>query len=527
MRKRTLHSALRFCRSKPATWLSVIGLLAVMSAVHSAGPPHVTKLSGQIDKDTVWSGRVEVSNHVSVAAGVTLVIKPGTRVAFADGVGLSVHGQLLAEGTEDKPITLVPLGKLRPDAWRGVVLAPRSHATAGGLPEGSRLSGCHIAGALEGLSIIASAASPHRVVACRFEKCERIGVRVEATSDVVVEGCQITHCGHVERRPSGAIHVSHSRHCRIVDNVIEDCAAYGVQLYESSDNTVQGNTIKGIGGRSRKPDGMDISLDTGSNRNLVLSNKVSGMNYMCLYIGNSAENLIIDNELRNSPDGLGMSGPKSTRNIIRSNRIYGSWWGQIYFTSRAHDNLVQDLIVSGGDAGITMWYAGPNTFENCEFRGCGPIAFLGGVKVTFRRCKIQLGRGNDDLWTEFEPDCTLIDCNVRKDHIDFSKGTTKNSQIVFKRTFVVIVVDEATGKPVPGASVTATVTGKKPLAVTTDSVGRARLELFEGTVGKDRGFEASGSYEVVVKANGFAPAQPLSIEPTSPITTLRVSLKPQ
>ena len=92
---------------------------------------------------------------------------------------------------------------------------------------------------------------------------------------------------------------------------------------------------------------------------------------------------------------------------------------------------------------------------------------------------------------------------------------------------MVIVVDEATGKPVPGASVTATVTGKKPLAVTTDSVGRARLELLEGAVRKDRGFEASGSYDVVVKADGFAPPQPLSIESTSPTTTLRVSLKPQ
>ena len=72
---------------------------------------------------------------------------------------------------------------------------------------------------------------------------------------------------------------------------------------------------------------------------------------------------------------------------------------------------------------------------------------------------------------------------------------------------------------------TATVTGKQQLAVTTDRAGRARLELLEGTVRKDRGFEASGSYDVVVKADGFAPAQPLSIEPTSPTTTLRVSLK--
>ena len=46
-----------------------------------------------------------------------------------------------------------------------------------------------------------------------------------------------------------------------------------------------------------------------------------------------------------------------------------------------------------------------------------------------------------------------------------------------------------------------------------DAVAEAK-HLFDG-----------GSALVVVKADGFAPPQPLSIESTSPTTTLRVSLK--
>ena len=480
------------------------------------------RVSGRIDQDCVWSGRVTVSADVIVTAGVTLTVKPGTLIEFSDGVRLSVHGRLLAEGTEDQTITLTSQGDLRAGAWHGVVLSPRPNADSEP-PRGSGFSHCRIQGAVHAISVTAEAASPQSIRACQITQCRRVGIQVKSARGVVVDRCHISKCGNVEQRPSGAIVVAHSRHCRLLDNVIENCAGYGVQLDQSSDNTVRGNTVKSIRGRHRKPDGMGIALHE-ANRNLVLSNKVSSMNYMCLYLGDSADNLIIDNELRNSPDGLGMTGPKATRNIIRDNRIYGSWWGQIYFTNRAHDNLVQDTTITGGDAGITQWYAGPNTFQDCKFLGCGPIAFKGGVKAIFRRCTIRLGRGNEDLWTEFEPDCTLIDCNIRKDHIGFSKGTTEKSQITFKRTFTVSVVNADTGKPVAGATLTANSGGDQSLTQSTDKRGRAQLELLEGVVRKGDGWKEAGDYSLSVKAKGFRPAQPVSINATGAVTSVHISL---
>ena len=498
-------------------------VVAVMFVILFAGVATAdNKVSGRIDQDCVWSGRLTVSGDVTVTAGATLTVKPGTHIEFSDGVRLSVHGRLLAEGTADQTITLIAQGELRAGAWHGVVLSPRPNADSG-RPQGSRFSHCRIQGAVQAISVTAEAASPHSIKACQVTQCRLVGIQVRSARDVVVDRCHISKCGSVEQRPSGAIVVTQSRHCRVLDNVIENCAGYGVQLEQSSDNTVRGNTVTSIRGRHRKPDGMGIALHE-ANRNLVLSNKVSGMNYMCLYVGDSADNLIIDNEMRNSPDGLGMTGPKATRNIIRDNRIYGSWWGQIYFTNRAHDNLVQDMTVSGGDAGITQWYAGPNTFQDCEFLGCGPIGFKGGVKAIFRRCTMRLGRGNEDLWTEFEPDCTLIDCNIRKDHIGFSKGTTEKSQIIFKRTFTVNVVNADTGKPVAGATLTANSDGDQSLTQSTDKKGGARFELLEGVVRKGDGWSEAGDYSLSVKAKGFRPAQPVSINATGAVTSLLISL---
>ncbi|MEE3369250.1 MAG: right-handed parallel beta-helix repeat-containing protein [Planctomycetota bacterium] len=498
-------------------------VVAVMFVILFAGLAAADNaVSGRIDQDCVWSGRLTVSGDVTVTAGATLTVKPGSHIEFSNGVRLSVHGRILAGGTKDQPITLLAQAEVAAAAWHGIVLSPRPNAERG-RPRGSRFSHCRIRGAVRAISVTAEAASPHRLKACQITQCQLVGIQVRSARDVVVDGCHISKCGSVEQRPSGAIVVTQSRHCRVLDNVIENCAGYGVQLEQSSDNTVRGNTVTSIRGRHRKPDGMGIALHE-ANRNLVLSNKVSGMNYMCLYVGDSADNLIIDNELRNSPDGLGMTGPKATRNIIRDNRIYGSWWGQIYFTNRAHDNLVQDMTVSGGDAGITQWYAGPNTFQDCEFLGCGPIAFKGGVKAIFRRCTMQLGRGNEDLWTEFEPDCTLIDCNIRKDHIGFSKGTTKKSQIIFKRTFTVNVVNADTGKPVVGATLTANSDGDQSLTQSTDKKGGARFELLEGVVRKGDGWREAGDYSLSVKAKGFRSVQPVSINVTGAVTSLLISL---
>ena len=67
--------------------------------------------SGALTSNTTWSGIIRVTNDVIVPAGITLTIEPGTVVLFegisstTNGVDLEVRGQVLANGTEEQPIT--------------------------------------------------------------------------------------------------------------------------------------------------------------------------------------------------------------------------------------------------------------------------------------------------------------------------------------------------------------------------------------------------------------------------------------
>jgi len=85
-----------------------------------------------IDRDTVWSGRVEIAGRVVVARGAILTIRPGTAVRFRkvdrdkDGVGdgeLRVLGRLVAEGTPRQRIRFSSAEKTpRPGDWSYILI---------------------------------------------------------------------------------------------------------------------------------------------------------------------------------------------------------------------------------------------------------------------------------------------------------------------------------------------------------------------------------------------------------------------
>jgi hypothetical protein len=66
-----------------------------------------TTVSGNIAAGTTWTaaaGPYVVSANVTVPAGVTLTVEPGTTIYFAQGTSLTVNGRLLAEGTSSRRI---------------------------------------------------------------------------------------------------------------------------------------------------------------------------------------------------------------------------------------------------------------------------------------------------------------------------------------------------------------------------------------------------------------------------------------
>ena len=64
------------------------------------------------------SGTYHVTGNITIPAGQTLTIQPGTVVYFDPGAKLTVNGRLLAEGTETRRITLTRFGTS--GAWNGM-----------------------------------------------------------------------------------------------------------------------------------------------------------------------------------------------------------------------------------------------------------------------------------------------------------------------------------------------------------------------------------------------------------------------
>ncbi|MCH9022568.1 MAG: lamin tail domain-containing protein, partial [Planctomycetes bacterium] len=66
-------------------------------------------VSGTISSNTTWTasnGPYRVTSNLTISAGVTLTIEPGTTVFFSSGRKITVMGRLLAEGTEFERIRM-------------------------------------------------------------------------------------------------------------------------------------------------------------------------------------------------------------------------------------------------------------------------------------------------------------------------------------------------------------------------------------------------------------------------------------
>ena len=79
----------------------------------SAGEVQVYKGDQTLFEDTVWSGDILIDGILTVAAGTTLEIRPGSRVRFtrfdSNGDGIGEHEIFSQEtirvlGTEDEPV---------------------------------------------------------------------------------------------------------------------------------------------------------------------------------------------------------------------------------------------------------------------------------------------------------------------------------------------------------------------------------------------------------------------------------------
>ena len=92
--------------------------------------------AGEVLKaDTVWSGKVAVSDDILVPPGVTLTVMPGTTVTVSAAEStktdpeyisplteITIRGKLLVKGSEKEPVTFQLEGEKKADGWAGIII---------------------------------------------------------------------------------------------------------------------------------------------------------------------------------------------------------------------------------------------------------------------------------------------------------------------------------------------------------------------------------------------------------------------
>jgi hypothetical protein len=93
--------------------LSLIADLNLIPAPTNSPPGTNGCLQGNIVTDTIWratNSPITVCGNITVASGVTLTIEPGVTVQFNAGLGITVNGRLIAEGTPTNKIIFTRSG---------------------------------------------------------------------------------------------------------------------------------------------------------------------------------------------------------------------------------------------------------------------------------------------------------------------------------------------------------------------------------------------------------------------------------
>lgn len=163
------------------------------------GTTHVTvtnTASGELTMDEDWEGEASISGDLIVPKGITLRLKPGTKMDFTGKYKVLVYGKILIEGTSGNPIVI----GANTDAWDGIRLinseagslircAEIHSASAGLVVSESELSieNCLFKGNRIGLHILK--ASP-TVKSCTFEENLIYGVKEDDQATPTMKDCR-------------------------------------------------------------------------------------------------------------------------------------------------------------------------------------------------------------------------------------------------------------------------------------------------------------------------------------------------
>lgn len=318
--------------------IMTILVLSIASLSGKTWPPIVsaTYVEGVITQDTVWTlvnSPFVLSNDVVVNSNATLTVEPGVEVRFGGDFSLTVHGKMVANGTEQKMISFTS-NKLdpAPDDWGTIFVDERNQ---------SSMLYCIVEYSKDGITI--------------------------GDGSLILQNSLIFNNGKGLILNFGDVVAIH--------NVISNNTESGIEIGEADAVTIQNNTIQS------NAEGIVLNGHLTSTIRIVQNeielNAQAGIDFATNSSGNA---FILQNNLSSNKYGFYIS--RNAPTYITRNYVFGNDMGIFYSAGTSHEAHFNDIFnnrlgmdisdTAAVDATYNYWgdRSGPyHTSENPYGRG--------------------------------------------------------------------------------------------------------------------------------------------------------------
>jgi parallel beta-helix repeat protein len=146
-----------------------------------------------------------------------------------------------------------------------------------------------------------------------YKQMTHIDIPLDTAQVILVDCQQITMENLALNHVDQGIQLAYSSECTIID-----CTLHGIQLIDSKNNIIEGNTL------SESATGIRLCIS--SNQNIISNNIITHHEQYGIYLSHSQDNIISSNKINNNNIGVHLyysNKNRISKNIIESNSYYG------------------------------------------------------------------------------------------------------------------------------------------------------------------------------------------------------------
>ncbi|MFW5922006.1 MAG: right-handed parallel beta-helix repeat-containing protein [Halodesulfurarchaeum sp.] len=343
--------------------LAVIALIGAIGLVVAAAPvggqSAVTFVDSNLTEDTTWTaedGPYRVVGNVTVASNATLTIRQGTTVEFAEGVTLSVAGDVDANGTESSVVRLIGS---RPASTAGSWGSIRT--VGSGSPTVS-LAHTEIAHATQGISVH-NPDSTVRVSESTFASIDGTGIavrRADGRTDLTVRESRFQNVeGGIAAARTAILPLEAASSWSITDTTFEGVSETGIRIDAERITrlTVRDNRFEDV-----EETGVDLESER-IRASRVRSNEVTGPNRgVTVETADVSDLSFLENEFAVSETAVDLHLERNIHGLtVADNHVDGGQNGVAIEHDPRRDGFFSfDLSVTGneirelGESGLTL-----------------------------------------------------------------------------------------------------------------------------------------------------------------------------